>query len=86
MTFTDFKNIIGENGDEIAEKSGYTRQGLYNAFDNIDNGHSPSKKFMVCINSVIEKKIDEEIEKHEKRMQELLELQEQINSTREVAC
>ncbi|KGO13130.1 hypothetical protein NZ45_13850 [Clostridium botulinum] len=52
-----FRESIGLKGPEIEKLTGYTKQGLYYAFNMIDEGKQPAKKFLVCINSAIDKKL-----------------------------
>lgn len=77
-SFSKFKKVIGENGEKIAKSAGYTRQGLYNAFGLLDQGKKPSNQFFVCMDSVINKKIEEETLKFTKRIEELKKLQENL--------
>ncbi|EPS48162.1 hypothetical protein CFSAN002367_21232 [Clostridium botulinum CFSAN002367] len=55
-SYSDFRKEIGLKGVEIEKLTGYTKQGIHNAFKNMEEGKQPSKKFLVCINSVINKK------------------------------
>lgn len=72
--FTEFKKHLGCTAEEIAKVTGYTRQGLYNAFNLIHQGKEPSKKLSHCINAAVDKKIQEEEARHEARVQELKSL------------
>lgn len=73
-----FRKSIGLKGPEIEKLTGYTKQGLYFAFNMIDEGRQPARKFLVCINSVINKRIQEETNLYEERMNKLRELQERF--------
>lgn len=75
-SYSEFRKSIGLKGPEVEKLTGYTKQGLYNAFNMIAEGKKPAKKFLVCINYAIEKEIATEMEKHEKRIRELKELKE----------
>ena len=82
--FSNFRKEIGLKGEEISKLTGYTRQGLYNAFNMIDEGKQPKKNFLVCINSAIDKVIQEETKQHEERIKKLKELQEKFNVEGEI--
>ncbi|KIS22043.1 hypothetical protein [Clostridium botulinum] len=82
-SYSDFRKEIGLKGVEIEKLTGYTKQGIHNAFKNIEEGKQPSKKFLVCINSVINKKIQEETQAYEEKMNRLKELQEKIECMEE---
>ncbi|SFA70633.1 hypothetical protein [Clostridium frigidicarnis] len=85
-SYSDFKKEIGLKGVEIEKLTGYTKQGLHYAFNMIDEGKQPAKRFLVCINCVIEKEFAKEIERHEKRIRELKELKEilrRVNNERD---
>lgn len=77
-SYAGFRKVIGLKGPEIEKLTGYTKQGLYFAFNMIDEGKQPAKKFLVCINSVINKKMQEETKAYEERMNKLRELQEKF--------
>lgn len=77
--FSNFRKEIRLKGEEISKLTGYTRQGLNYAFNMIDEGKQPKKKFLVCINSAIDKVIEEENKKHEERINKLKKLQEKFN-------
>jgi hypothetical protein len=84
----NFAMLKGETGykcEELESLTGYTRQGLDYAFKMMDEGKMPSKKFIVCINEAIVKRIkDEEYEmeqhnyKHTKKIERLKRVQDQI--------
>ncbi len=74
-SFQEFKNSIGCQVNELEKITGYTRQGLHYTFSMIDEGKMPNRKFLNCIDTVIQKKLQEEIERHETRMNELKQLQ-----------
>jgi len=74
--FTEFKNEIGYSSKEFEKITGYTRQGLHNAFNTINQGKKANDRFLVCINAAIDKKIQEEIRIHEEKLKKLRELQE----------
>ena len=78
--FTEFKKIIGCSSKELEKLTGYTRQGLRLAFDNISKGKQPNKRFTVCINSAISQKIQEETQKYEARIAELNGLKAELDS------
>ncbi|GEM_PF-6105592 len=71
-SYSEFRKIVGLKGAEIEKLTGYTRQGIHHVF----NMSKPAEKFLTCINYVMEKQIVLEMEKHEKRIRELRELQE----------
>ncbi|MHB7981152.1 hypothetical protein CF067_16650 [Clostridium sporogenes] len=73
-----FRESIGLKGPEIEKLTGYTKQGLYYAFNMIDEGKQPAKKFLVCINSAIDKKIDEETRIYEEKINKIRELKERF--------
>jgi hypothetical protein len=73
-SYAEFRKGIGLKGPDVENQTGYTKAGLYFAFNMIDEGRQPAKKFLVCINSVINKRIQEEIKEHEDKMKKLLEL------------
>lgn len=73
-----FRESIGLKGPEIEKLTGYTKQGLYYAFNMIDEGKQPAKKFLVCINAAIEKRMKEETKVYEEKMNKLRELQEKF--------
>lgn len=73
-----FRKNIGLKGPEIEKLTGYTKQGLYFAFNMIDQGRQPAKKFLVCINAAIDKKIEEETRLYEERMSKLRELKKRF--------
>lgn len=75
-SYSNFRKEIGLNGPEIEKLTGYTKQGLYYAFNMIDEGKQPAKKFLICINSAIDKKIQEETKLYEEKMKRLKDLQE----------
>lgn len=77
-SYSDFRKQIGLKGPEIEKLTGYTKQGLYFAFNMISEGKQPSRKFLVCINSVINKRIQKETQAYEERMNKLRELQEKL--------
>ena len=77
--YSDFRKDIGLTGIEISKLTGYTKQGLHYAFNMIDEGRQPKKKFLVCINSAIDKVIQEETKQYEKRINRLKKLQEKFN-------
>lgn len=76
-SFAIFKRKIGLKTEEIIDITGYTRCGLYNAFKLLSQG-KPTKQFLTCMDSAIEKKIQQETLKHEERIKELKELQEEF--------
>lgn len=78
-SYSDFRKEIGLKGIEIEKLIGYTKQGIHNAFKKIEEGKQPSEKFLVGINSVINKKIQEETQAYEEKMNKLKEFQEKIN-------
>lgn len=78
-SYSDFRKDIGLKGIEISKLTGYTKQGLHYAFNMIDEGRQPKKNFLVCINSTIDKVIQEETKKHEERINKLRKLQEKFN-------
>lgn len=45
----------------------------------IDEGRQPKKNFLVCINSTIDKVIQEETNQYEERINKLRKLQEKFN-------
>lgn len=73
-----FRKSIGLKGPEIEKLIGYTKQGLYFAFNMIDEGKQPAKKFLVCINSVINKRMQGETKAYEEKMNKLRDLQERF--------
>lgn len=77
-SYSYFRKSIGLKGPEIEKLTGYTKQGLYFAFNIIDEGRQPAKKFLVCINSAIDKEIEKEIKLHEEKMIKLRELKERF--------
>ncbi|AUN10406.1 hypothetical protein [Clostridium botulinum] len=77
-SYSDFRKEIGLKGVEIEKLTGYTKQGIHNAFKNIEEGKQPSKKFLVCINSAIDKKIDEETKIYGEKINKLRELKERF--------
>lgn len=78
-SYSDFRKDIGLKGVELEKLTGYTKQGLHYAFNMIDEGRKPNKKFLVCINSAIDKIIQEETKQYEERISKLRELQEKFN-------
>lgn len=83
--FAMFKTETGYNSETLESLTGYTRQGLHYAFNMMDKGEMPSKKFIICINEAIEKRIkDEEYEmqkranRHMKKIERLKRVKEQI--------
>lgn len=78
-SYSDFKKDIGLKGIEISKLTGYTKQGLHYAFNMIDEGRQPKKNFLVCINSAIDKVIQEETNQYEERINKLRKLQEKFN-------
>lgn len=76
--FVKFKEQLGCTTQEIVKVTGYTRQGLYNAFNILSQGKTPGRKFLVCINAAINKKIEEETRVYEDKMNKLRELQEKF--------
>ena len=77
-SYSDFKKEIGLKGVEIEKLTGYTKQGLHYAFNMIEEGKLPSKKFLVCINAAIDKKIKEETEQYEEKINKLREIKERF--------
>lgn len=77
-SYSDFRKEIGLKGVEIESLTGYTRQGLHYAFSLMEEGKQPGKKFLVCINSAIDKKIDEETKIYEEKIKKLRELKERF--------
>jgi uncharacterized protein YyaL (SSP411 family) len=77
--FVKFKKQLGYTTQEIAKATGYTRQGLYNAFNILSQGKIPGRKFLVCINAAIEKRMQEETKAYEDKMNKLRELQGKFN-------
>lgn len=77
-SYADFRKTVRLKGPDIQNLTGYTKQGLYFAFNMIDEGRQPAKKFLVCINSVIDKVIQKETEQYQERMKKLKELQERF--------
>ncbi|MBA4509961.1 hypothetical protein H1057_18245 [Clostridium sporogenes] len=77
-SYSDFRKAIGLKGVEIEKLTGYTKQGIHNAFKNIEEGKQLSKKFLVCINSAIDKKINEETKIYEEKINNLRELRERF--------
>lgn len=73
--YSDFRKDIGLKGIELENLTGYTKQGLHYAFNMIDEGRQPNKKFLVCINSAIDKVIQEETKQYEERINKLRKLQ-----------
>lgn len=73
--FSKFKKEIGYSSKELEKATGYTRQGLHNAFGMISEGKRPSNQFAVCINAAIDKKIKEETEIYEEKINKLKKLQ-----------
>lgn len=59
-SYSDFRKDIGLKGIEISKLTGYTKQGFHYAFNMIDEGMQPKKNFLVCVNSAIDKVIQEE--------------------------
>lgn len=82
--YSDFRKNIGLKGIELEKLTGYTKQGLHYAFNMIDEGMQPNKKFIVCINSAIDKVIQEETKQYEERINKLRELQKNFNVKGEV--
>lgn len=78
-SYSDFRKDIGLKGIDISKITGYTKQGLHYAFNMIDEGRQPKKNFLVCINSAIDKVIQEETKQYEERIKKLKELQEKFN-------
>lgn len=72
--YTELKKAMRCKGMELEELTGYTRQGLYFTFSKIDAGEEPPKRFKICINAAVDKKIQEEEQRHEARVQELKSL------------
>lgn len=79
---TKFKKVLGCRNEELEKLTGYTRQGLHFAFNKIDQGKKPTPQFLVCMNAAIERKMEEETEQHEKRMEELNKLKEELGGLR----
>lgn len=79
-----FRKRIGLKGPEIEKLTGYTKQGLYFAFNMIDEGRQPAKKFLVCINAAIDKKIKDETEQYESKMNKLKNLKKEFTVREEL--
>lgn len=77
--YSDFRKDIKLKGIELEKLTGYTKQGLHYAFNMIDEGRQPNKKFLVCINSAIDKVIQKETKLYEERINKLRDLQEKFN-------
>jgi hypothetical protein len=76
--FVKFKNQLGYTTQEMEKVTGYTRQGLYNAFNILSHGKMPSKQFAVCMNAAIEKRMQEETKAYEEKINKLRELQKKF--------
>ena len=81
-----FKQATGYDFKKLEEVTGFTRQGLHYAFNMLDQGRVPSRKFVTCINEAMEARIkDEENEmkrdndRHESKLKKLKSIQTQIN-------
>ena len=86
--FLMFKQETGYNCEQLERITGYTRQGLDYAFKMLDNGKKPSKKFLMCINVAISKKIQEEEsemkkdnDRHIKKIERLKKVQSNIEKS-----
>ncbi|WP_411678857.1 hypothetical protein [Clostridium thailandense] len=78
MGFEEFRKETGFSCAELEEITGYTRQGIRLLFKKVEEGKALNKKSLVCINTAIEKKMQEEIKAHEEKMNKLRELQEKF--------
>ena len=73
MTFNIFRKAIGATTEEIVKNTGYTRQGLYNAFKSIR-----TEGFKAIIYNYIETKIMDEDARYACRIRELNDLKEEF--------
>lgn len=78
MGFEEFRKDTGFSCTELEEITGYTRQGLHKVFSKTEKGKPLNRKFLVCINVAIEKRMREETKAYEERMNKLRELQEKF--------
>lgn len=78
--YSKFKTEIGYSSKELEKATGYTRQGLHNAFGMISEGKKPSNQFIVCINAAINKKIQEEMKNYEEKISKLRKLQNEYTN------
>lgn len=78
MSFEEFRKETGLSCAELEKITGYTRQGIHKVFSKTEKGKPLSKKFLVGINLAIEKKIQEETQSYEKKINKLREIQEKL--------
>lgn len=78
-SFSNLKKESGLSTQQLVQLTGYTRQGLYNAFKMIDEGKEPSKQFFKCMEAALRKKIEDETKEFTQRITNLNQLRHKFD-------
>lgn len=76
----EFKKVTGLRTEIISEETGYTRQGVAAGFRQIEQEGKSSKHFQVAIQNLIARVAREEMDRYNRRITALQELQEKVKT------